>query len=638
VSRVKFRILGPLEVERDGRLVALGGGQQRALLAVLLLHANEPVSADRLVEELWGEPTPPRAVKRLQVAVTRLRQALDADDLGATAKPALRTTTGGYLLAVGPGELDADAFQTRVQDGRQALAAGESARAAKLLGEALALWRGPALAEVAYEPFAQAEIRRLEELRLATLEARIEADLRLSRHAALTGELEMLVADHPTREPLAGQLMLALYRSGRQANALDTYQRTRTHLAAELGLEPGPALKALQAQILEQSPALELAADDAKPPMTHRALDASGDTARPAAAGALASLRVGGRRRGGLVGLLAAALIAATVGAAALTNGDRERAATSGTLDLAPNSIAAVDGTSGALRLTLPLVGHPTDLVAAEGMLWAVTVDSTSLTAVDLRTRKITRAVPLPLTPAAVAVGEGAVWVADGQRRQLVAVRKGYEDLSAPIRLGRGRRAPGVAEDATSVAVGGGSVWVTDGSATLARIDAGTRRVTAIPAGRPLVAVTVGAGAVWAISAERPSVLRIDPRTNTITDRVTLAQAGASAPFPAGVAATGDAVWVLSRNTATVTRIDRGTRNIAAIIPIRAERVPNEIAAAARTVWVANDDGTLSRIDAASNAVRSVRVGESLRELAVDGAQVWVGTTALDQQLAGGTG
>jgi tetratricopeptide (TPR) repeat protein len=160
---------------------------------------------------------------------------------------------------VGPGELDADVFQARVQDGRRALDAGEPARAAEILRRALALWRGPPLAEVAYESFAQAEIRRLEELRLAALEARVDADLQLGRHAALIAELEALVVEYPTREGLAGQLMLALYRCGRQADALDTYQRARAHLAAELGLDPGPALKALQAQILEQSPSLELA-------------------------------------------------------------------------------------------------------------------------------------------------------------------------------------------------------------------------------------------------------------------------------------------------------------------------------------------------------------------------------------------
>jgi DNA-binding SARP family transcriptional activator len=270
VSRVEFRVLGPLEVERDGRLVALGGGQQRALLALLLLRANEPMSADRLVEELWGEPTPPRAVKRLQVAITRLRRALDVAGAGASDESSLRTATGGYLLAVAPGALDADVFSARVEHGRRALEDGEPARAAELLREALALWRGPAMADVAYEPFAQAEIRRLDELRLAAFEARIEADLQLGHHAAQIGELETLVARHPTRERLAGQLMLALYRCDRQADALDAYQRIRTRLVGELGLEPGPALKALQAQILEQSPSLELRIEEPYRPASER--------------------------------------------------------------------------------------------------------------------------------------------------------------------------------------------------------------------------------------------------------------------------------------------------------------------------------------------------------------------------------
>ena len=217
------------------------------------------MSSDRLLDALWDGQAPAGAAKRLQVAIARLRRALEPVAQGARTEPVVRTVSGGYMLAVGLGELDAEVFQARMEDGRRALEEREPARAADVLRKALALWRGPALAEVAYESFAQAEIRRLEELRVAALEARLEADLALGRHAAVVGELEGLVAGHPARERLAGQLMVALYRCGRQAEALDAYQRTRTHLAAELGLEPGLALKALQAQILEQSPALELA-------------------------------------------------------------------------------------------------------------------------------------------------------------------------------------------------------------------------------------------------------------------------------------------------------------------------------------------------------------------------------------------
>jgi predicted ATPase/DNA-binding SARP family transcriptional activator len=257
---VRFGILGPVELSDGERRLPVGGPRQLTLLAFLLLHANRAVSSDQLIDALWDERNPAGALKRLQVAIARLRKALAVD--GFSRESRLKTAAGGYLLAVGEGELDADVFQRRVQDGRRALEAGQAEHAAEALRGGLALWRGPPLAEVAYESFAQAEIRRLEELWLAAIEARVEADLRLGRHAALVGELEGLFAGDPGRERLAGQLMLALYRCGRQADALDVYQRTRVHLAAELGLEPGPALKALQAQVLEQSPSLELAVGD----------------------------------------------------------------------------------------------------------------------------------------------------------------------------------------------------------------------------------------------------------------------------------------------------------------------------------------------------------------------------------------
>jgi DNA-binding SARP family transcriptional activator len=250
---MEFRILGPLEVARDGRALQLGGTRQRALVAVLLLHANEVVSSEALVDRLWGERAPPTAGKALQVYVSRLRKELERD--------ALATRAPGYVLQVQPGELDLHVFEGLVSRARGA----EPARASELLGEALALWRGPALADFAYESFAQAEIARLEELRLTALEERVEADLALGRHAAVAAELEGLVARHPLRERLRGQLMLALYRSGRQAAALETYQVARRLLDGELGLEPSEALKTLQKAILAHDPALEGALPGAEP-------------------------------------------------------------------------------------------------------------------------------------------------------------------------------------------------------------------------------------------------------------------------------------------------------------------------------------------------------------------------------------
>jgi DNA-binding SARP family transcriptional activator len=243
-----FRLLGPLEVVDHDRLLTLGGGRQRSLFAVLLLHANEVVSNDRLIDALWGERPPPTAAKTVQVYVSRLRKEL--------GEGRLLTRAPGYLLSVERSELDLGRFERLVEEARGA----DPANAGESLRRALALWRGPALADLAYEPVAQNEIARLEELRWAALERRIEADLACGRHAELVGELEGLIAEHPRRERLRYQLMLALYRSSRQAEALDAYRTARRELAEELGLEPGEELKRLEQAILQHDPALDLAA------------------------------------------------------------------------------------------------------------------------------------------------------------------------------------------------------------------------------------------------------------------------------------------------------------------------------------------------------------------------------------------
>jgi predicted ATPase/DNA-binding SARP family transcriptional activator len=246
---IEFRILGSLEVVDGDRLLALGGPQQRALLAVLLVHRGEPVSSDRLIDELWGERPPASAIKIVHGYVSNLRRLL-GDGL-------LVTRGRAYLLQLQPGQTDFDRFAARVAEGRRAMRDGDARTAATRLREALGLWRGPPLADLAYEAFAQAEIVRLHESRLAALEERIAAELELGEHASLVGELEALVREHPLREGFIAQLMLALYGAGRQAEALEAYQHARVRLADELGLEPGPALKTLQVQILEQAPALQ---------------------------------------------------------------------------------------------------------------------------------------------------------------------------------------------------------------------------------------------------------------------------------------------------------------------------------------------------------------------------------------------
>jgi DNA-binding SARP family transcriptional activator len=254
-----FRILGPLEALEEGRAVRLGGSKQRALLAVFLLHANETLSADRLIDELWGERPPATALKTVRVYVSRLRQAL-AGRAGNGSAGAVATREHGYELSLDPERLDAHRFERLVAEARGALAAGRSERAAATLEEALSLWRGPPLADLAYEPFAQREIGRLEDLRLDALEQLIEAKLAQGAHGEVIAQLEALIAEHPYRERLRGQLMLALYRSGRQAEALAAYRDARSVLVDELGIEPGRSLRELERAILRQDPGLELPA------------------------------------------------------------------------------------------------------------------------------------------------------------------------------------------------------------------------------------------------------------------------------------------------------------------------------------------------------------------------------------------
>ncbi len=260
---MRFAILGPIELRDGERRTAIGSAQQVTLLAFLVLHRNRAVSIDQIHHALWTRRGHDGAAKRVQMAVLRLREGLER---GAACGRALRTVGGGYVLDVAAGELDADLFEARLTEGRELLDGGDAEAASGVLRDALGLWRGPALAQVAFEDFAHPEIRRLGELHLAALEARVEADLALGRHATVIGELRARVAEHPARERLHGQLMLALYRCGRQSDALDAYQQLSTHLNGELGLSPGPALQALQRAVLEQAAWLDVAAAPAPTP------------------------------------------------------------------------------------------------------------------------------------------------------------------------------------------------------------------------------------------------------------------------------------------------------------------------------------------------------------------------------------
>jgi DNA-binding SARP family transcriptional activator len=264
---LEFRILGPLDVVDESGPVDLGGPRQRATLAILLLNANRVVSVDRLADDLYAGAAPVTALKQVQRQISELRKALGSESVIETRSP-------GYVIRLASEQLDLAVFERLAAEASESQAAGDAERAGNLLREALDLWRGEAMADLSYEAFARAPIERLEEIRLQVLEQRIAADLALGRHVRLIPELEQLVVEQPLRERFRGQLMLALYRSGRQAEALEAYRQARQALVEECGIEPGSALRQLERQILEQDPSLEL------PPGTRRAAPPSEEPER----------------------------------------------------------------------------------------------------------------------------------------------------------------------------------------------------------------------------------------------------------------------------------------------------------------------------------------------------------------------
>ncbi len=428
---MNFELLGDLGVVSDGERVRVAGHKQRALLAVLLLHANEVVSADRLIEDLWGEEPPAQAAKSVQVHVWRLRKALASVSGGANGEGRLLTRSSGYVLRVEPGELDVAELERLVRDGSQALREGQFERAGALLGEGLALWQGPPLAEFAYESFAQREIGRLCELRLQALQGRIDADLARGRDASLVGELEALVSEHPRAERLRAQLMLALYRSGRQADALEVYRQTRRVLLDDLGLEPGEDLKRLHQAILDHDPELDLAAPAPGP---------LGTAVAPAAvdgAGGAPGRRDAGR---GAKRSRSPVLIAATVGlglilvavAAVLIINTHP----SGSVTAVANSVAVIN--PGTNRVVAdPSVGiGPDSIAAGVGGVWVANTVDHSISNIDPASRRVVRTLSFGDVDG-VAADSSALWTVDSTRGVVSRIDPNFKSVVRTVAAGR---------------------------------------------------------------------------------------------------------------------------------------------------------------------------------------------------------
>jgi YVTN family beta-propeller protein len=616
-----FRLLGPLEVLGADGPADVGAGKRRALLTYLLINANEVVPTERLIDELWGELPPATAAKSVQVYVSQLRKALHANG------DVLITRGSGYVLALGDDDLDVQRFERLLAEAQRSLDDGDAKAAGATARAALELWRGPALYDVAYESFAQTEAARLDELRLVVLETRIDADLLLGEQARLVGELEGLVADHPLRERFRAQLMVALYRCGRQSEALEIYRESSRLLMDELGLEPSAELRELEQKILKQDP------DLAGPRLWRPAVR------RQAAQAARSERRA---RRGARVVVGAALLlgIAATLSVLERSGGGTPKR-TGVTLDAA-NSAVAVDLGARTAAAAIPLPGRSTDAVGDDRTVWITTVDSGAVTAIDTKSQKIARTVPLGGRPDGVARAGGSLWVVDGTRGVLVRIKPGYDRVEQRIPFARAQPDAALAgrlrAPLSTIIAAGGALWVSNGSRALTRVDprTGTTRATRLE--RPVNALAGSSGVLWALSSKTATVVRIDPRTGTATDRIPIvARQGPEAAAPTGIAAAGRWVWVLNGNTATVTRIEAATGGVVATVRIGVDRIPTDIAATPQTAWIANRDGTLARIGAQADAAKTIRIGGSPERVAIVTGGVWVTTAALGQQLPGGS-
>jgi DNA-binding SARP family transcriptional activator/streptogramin lyase len=601
---MEFRILGPVEVVDGGCVVPLGPSRQRALLALLLLHANDVVSRDRLIDDLWGERAPETAAASLHTYVSQLRKVLKA---GNDAEPrVLVTRTPGYVIEVDPERVDLKRFELLAGKGKRHLVAGDAAAAAGTLAEALSLWRGPPLQEFGSVPFALAERLRLEDLGVSALEDRLEADLALGRHQELIAELEALTREHPFRERLQSQLMLAFYRSGRQAEALETYRKTRRRLAEELGIEPGPALQELEQAILNHDTTLRPPSAAEKPSADRR------------------------RIRGRALAIAALVALGLTLGLALSFD-----QAPPASIQLTANSVGFIDAESGRVTRSYPVGRQPSALTVADNAVWVANYQDQTVTRIDRSTgHSVT--IPVGGHPTGLAADRGTIW-AWTLEADLVPIDSRYDTAGRPLSFAAqtvGARSEAGAgrtpeeRQGGRVIAGGGFLWITVPLTTVIRVDpvnlqnrqpfvpdAGVEGAIVYRDGKawvagsdevfPITAVTgiagsgvpvgivrdlaFGANSLWVVSGgpTHPGgvvqgLRRVDPETRLIQETISVGS------DPVSVAAAGGSIWVAARTDGLIERVDPTQNRVVEKISAGAAK-PTSLAADSGGLWVAVD-------------------------------------------------
>jgi DNA-binding SARP family transcriptional activator/ABC-type transport system substrate-binding protein len=598
---VLVRLLGPVEVAgvaaRD-----LGGPKQRAVLAALALSPGSVVSADHLITALWEDP-PPSAAAVLQTYVSGLRKALEPVD-AKSGRQLLMTRRPGYLLNVSPAEVDVSSFTEAVAAGRAALADGDPERAADILRSGLALWRGPALADLAELPV----IRRaasLEAQRLDALELCVDADLQLGRHQELVSELEELVARDPLRERPRGQLMLALYRCGRQAQALRVYEAGRTLLADELGVDPSPELRVLFERILRQDPALRSEED---PPTTAPAqVEATGHEIRQPRAG-----RFTRRRK-------AAAFIAVpALAAIAIVLIARPESAQAS--PLRPGAVGLIDLATGKAEHQVELGELPSALLVAHDTLWATLSSRGVLASTHAANPDTVREVTLDPGLSGMTYAGGDVWVTQPDARRVVRVDVDTGRVAQRVAVG-GR--PG------DLSTAGGAVWVANRlDDTVSRINPADGVVSqTVAVGRDPVALAGDADSLWVVGAGDATLTRIDLPYRGVSQRFRLTGT------PGDVALAGDAVWVSDASAGTVSRVNPDSGAVLQAVPVGAG-VAGLVATSESLVAGNVNDGHVTVLDPSTGEIRKrLELAKSPVVVYSDGDRLWA-AAAKDEHLA----
>jgi ABC-type transport system substrate-binding protein/DNA-binding SARP family transcriptional activator len=597
-STLRVCTLGRFRALDHTQELHLGGRQQRAVLAILVTHDGSDVSLGRIAEGLWGERIPPGYQQTIQTYISHLRAALNS------SRTLLVTNANGYALRLQSSHVDATVFRRETQTGIELLDAGSYEDARAHLSAALSLWDGEVLADLAEFPFVESFADPLDQLRLTALEALLQARLELGEHEGVAIDAESLIAEHPLRERAYSLRMLALYRAGRQADALATYQRLRTVLDEELGVEPGPDARELQQAILRQDPQL-----------------------RPPSRASASTIGVRGRRQKHpphrrprlLLGAIAAvAVIAGSLAAYGTTHWH------TATLSVVPADSVALLRSDGTVRAAVPIGEPPTALAYGAGSLWAVSSTQDRVYRIDPKHRFV-EPIAVGGSPVSIAVTNQDAWVVNSADGTVSRISTKTDTLvGAPITVGVLPRA---------IAVGPSGVWVANVSdATVQRINPETDTVDlTVDVGGASSALAVTSHAVYVADEQQRTVTRLDPRTGEQIGAPIATGSG-----PSALAATPDALWVVDSGDQTVQRIGLTTGAVSATIPVGDGA--DGIAVNDGRIWVSTRyDGAVSEIDPTTNTLVHRRsIGASPTALAAGGNGVWAAAGALNQSAHDG--